>query len=123
MSGPIIPITPRAADAARTTVVTAFNRRELSTILSVYGRRVAAGAWRDYAIGHGRDAAVFAVFRSSGEAPLYRIEKRPALAARQGAYSLHAVDGRILKRGRELKAVLDPLERKWLKLTLRDAAD
>lgn len=89
-----------------------FDRRELSAILTVYGRMVAAGEWRDYAIDALRDAAVFSIFRRAAEHPLYRIEKRPRLAQRQGAYSVIGMDGRILKRGRELGPVLrvfDPM--------------
>jgi len=97
-----------------------FDRRELSAILSVYGRMVAAGEWRDYAIDATREAAVFSVFRRTAEHPIYRIEKRPKLAARQGAYSVVAMDGRILKRGRELPAVLRVLDQKLLKVVAGD---
>jgi len=82
----------------------------LSTILAVYGRKVAAGEWRDYAIDVGRDKAVFSVFRRSSEYPLYRIEKCPRLARKQGAYSVVAPAGLILKRGHELSRVLRVLE-------------
>jgi hypothetical protein len=92
-----------------------FDRRELSDILSVYGRMVAAGEWRDYGISCLRDAAVFSVFRRSAEQPLYRIEKAPQLRARQGQYAVVAMDGRILKRGHDLKAVLRVLERKLIR--------
>jgi hypothetical protein len=86
--------------------VVTFSRRELSEIFSVYGRRVAEGEWRDYAIDMLRDRAVFSVFRRTAEAPLYRIEKNPKLARRQGAYSVVATTGLILKRGHELCRVL-----------------
>jgi len=89
-----------------------FDRRELSTILSVYGRKVAEGEWRDYAIGAGRETATFAVFRRSAEMPLYRIEKRPKLRHRQGPYSVVAATGHILKRGHDLAQVLRVLEPK-----------
>jgi hypothetical protein len=88
-----------------------FDRRELSTILGLYGRMVAAGLWRDYGISMLRDAAIFAVFRHTAEHPLYRIEKRPRLAARQGQYAVVAMDGRVLKRGSDLAHVLRVLER------------
>jgi len=83
-----------------------FDRGELNTLLRVYGRMVAAGEWRDYAIGGSGDAAVFAVFRRASEAPLYRIEKRPALARRQGAWSVIGPGGLIIRRGHELAQVL-----------------
>jgi Protein of unknown function (DUF2794) len=89
-----------------------FDRRELSTILSVYGRKVAEGEWRDYAIGAGRETATFAVFRRSAEMPLYRIEKRPKLRQRQGLYSVVAATGHVLKRGHDLAQVLRVLEPK-----------
>jgi len=83
-----------------------FDRKELDLILRVYGRMVAAGEWRDYAmIGH-KDVAEFAVFRRSGDAPLYRIEKRPALQAKQGQWAVIGEGGVVLKRGRELPQVL-----------------
>ncbi len=93
-----------------------FNRRELSTILSVYGRMVAAGEWRDYAIDHLREVAVFSVFRRASERPIYTIEKNPRLTAKQGAYSVIAMDGRILKRGRDLAQVLRVFDKKLIRL-------
>jgi|SRR5690606_15395502 hypothetical protein len=93
-----------------------FNRAELDAILSVYGRKVAEGEWRDYAMGGSKDVAVFAVFRRTSEIPLYRIEKRPKLARRQGAYSVIAASGQILKRGHELSQVLRIFEKRKLRL-------
>ena len=92
-----------------------FHRRELDAILRIYGRMVGEGEWRDYAIDHLKDKAVFSVFKRSGEMPLFRIEKNPKLAAKQGAYSVVNVDGRILKRGHELPQVLKVFD-KVLKL-------
>lgn len=96
---------------ARPATVT-FDRRELSELLNLYGRMVAAGEWRDYAIDFLKDRAQFSVFRRSSEMPLYRIVKDPALARRQGAYSVVAATGLILKRGSELSRVLKVLDRK-----------
>ena len=79
------------------------------------GRMVAAGEWRDYAIAAMRDLAVFAVFRRTAETPLYRIEKRPRLRAAQGEYAVIGMDGRILKRGHDLPAVLRVLEKKLIR--------
>lgn len=93
-----------------------FDRRELSTILSVYGRNVAAGEWRDYAIGAGREHAIFAVFRRASELPLYRIEKRPKLRHRQGLYAVVGAAGQVLKRGHDLAQVLRILEPKRVQL-------
>jgi hypothetical protein len=97
------------ASGART--VTFFERRELDRLLRLYGRQVADGEWRDYAIDGLRDAAVFSVFRRTSEAPLYRIEKRPALARRQGAWAVVSQAGHILRRGHELEQVLRFFER------------
>jgi hypothetical protein len=83
-----------------------FQRRELDLLLGVYGRMVAAGEWRDYAIDHLRDRAVFSVFRRASEVPVFQIVKNPKLARRQGAYSIVAVNGLVLKRGHELARVL-----------------
>lgn len=83
-----------------------FHRRELDLILRLYGRMVASGAWRDYAIDHLKDRAVFSVFRRTSEVPLYRIEKDPARARRQGAYAVVAGTGAVLKRGHDLAQVL-----------------
>ncbi|HUO12662.1 MAG TPA: DUF2794 domain-containing protein [Caulobacteraceae bacterium] len=85
---------------------TFFERPELDRLLRLYGRMVAEGEWRDYAIDGLKDAAVFSVFRRASEAPLYRIEKRPALARRQGAWSIIGQAGLILRRGHELEQVL-----------------
>ncbi|EJT03517.1 DUF2794 domain-containing protein [Rhizobium sp. CCGE 510] len=92
-----------------------FHRRELDAILWIYGRMVGDGDWRDYAIDHLKDRAVFSVFKRSGEMPLFRIEKNPKLAAKQGAYSVINVHGTILKRGHELNQVLKVFD-KALKL-------
>lgn len=83
-----------------------FNRRELDLILRLYGRMVAEGEWRDYAIDHLRERAVFSVFRRTSEVPLYRFEKNPSRARRQGAFSITAGTGAILKRGHDLAQVL-----------------
>lgn len=91
-----------------------FNRKELDAILRVYGHNVAAGEWRDYAVDFLKEAAIFSVFRRSSEVPLYRIEKRPKLSRRQGAYSVIAATGLILKRGHDLKQVLRVLEKNRL---------
>jgi len=93
-----------------------WDRRELDALLNVYGRRVAAGDWRDYAMSGLKDVAVFSVYRRASEMPLYRIEKRPKLRNRQGAYAVIAASGMILKRGHELKQVLKVLEPKQLSL-------
>src|SRR5471030_467151 len=95
---------------APTTRVT-FDRRELNRILGLYGRMVAAGEWRDYAIDFLKDRAVFSIFRRASEVPIYRIEKNPRLGRRQGAYSVISATGHILRRGHELDRVLGALDR------------
>lgn len=94
----------------------AFDREELSRILDLYGRMVAAGLWRDYAMDLGRDAAIFSCFRRATERPEYRIEKRPALRRKQGQWALVGEGGAVLKRGHELSGVLAPLERKLVRV-------
>jgi len=89
-----------------------FERRELDRLLSLYGRMVAAGEWRDYAIDFLKDRAVFSVFRRSSEVPIYRIEKNPRLARRQGAYSVVSATGLIVRRGHELDRVLRAIDRR-----------
>jgi Protein of unknown function (DUF2794) len=96
-----------SAPASRVT----FNRRELNRILGLYGRKVAAGEWRDYAIDFLRDRAVFSVFRRASEVPIYRIEKSPRLARRQGAYSIVSATGLIVRRGHELDRVLRAIDK------------
>ena len=88
-----------------------FSRRELDRILRLYGRKVAAGEWRDYAIDFLKDRAVFSVFRNACEFPIYRIEKNPRLERRQGAYSVISATGHIVRRGQELDSVLGALDR------------
>ncbi len=109
----LTPFTPLNAQPADLVM---FDRRELSAILTVYGRMVALGEWRDYAIDATRDAAVFSIFRRTAEHPIYRVEKRPRLAQRQSAYAVIAMDGRILKRGRDLGLVLRAFDAKLLKV-------
>src|SRR5207253_8571054 len=88
-----------------------FDRRELNRLFGLYGRKVAAGEWRDYAIDFLKDRAVFSVFRRSSEVPIYRIEKSPRLARRQGAYSIISATGLIVRRGHELDRVLRSIDR------------
>ncbi len=109
-SGILIPFSE--ARRERLDLPVTFNRRELDQILRVYGFMVAAGEWRDYAIDHLKDCAVFSVYRRTSEVPLFRIVKTPALRARQGAYSVVAATGAILKRGHELSRVLGVFDSK-----------
>ncbi len=101
--------------AGKPTEQVAFNRVELGTIMGLYGRMVSAGEWRDYGLSFLNEVAVFSVFRRTAEHPIYRIEKRPKLRLRQGQYSVIGMDGRILKRGSDLKNVLRVLERKLIR--------
>ncbi len=87
-----------------------FERRELDTLMQLYGRRVAAGEWRDYALDGLRESAVFSIFERAAEQPLYRIEKRPVLAKRQGAWAVIGRGGMVLRRGHELADVLKVFE-------------
>lgn len=97
-------------------LIATFDRRELTRILDLYGRMVAAGYWRDYAIGFSPDAATFSAFRRSAERPEIRIEKRPALRWKQGEFALIGEHGQTLKRGQELALVLAPVERRLMRL-------
>jgi hypothetical protein len=94
---------------------TCFDRKELNQILTLYGRMVAAGEWRDYALDFLEEVAVFSIFRHASEMPLFRVEKWPKLRARQGQYGVVAAGGLILKRGHELPQVLKVFDKKLLK--------
>ena len=96
--------------------IATFDRKELSRIFDLYGRMVAAGHWRDYALRIDPDVAVFAAFRRHSERPEIRIEKRPSLRLKQGAFALVSEHGAVLKRGNELGFVLAPLERRLMRL-------
>lgn len=111
MSGIVMPFPNRVAPTQ-----IAFDRLELGRILDLYGRMVAAGHWKDYALGFERDAATFAAFRRAAEHPEFVIEKRPALRSRQGQWALIGEHGAVLKRGHELGPVLAPVERRFMKL-------
>ena len=89
-----------------------FTRQELQTILNVYGRNVAAGNWRDYAIDMGREKAVFSIFRRASEIPIYRVEKNPKLVRKQGAFSVITATGLIMKRGSDLRHVLSVIDKR-----------
>ncbi len=106
-----IPIPLSEARRERYDLPVTFNRRELDQILRVYGMMVAAGEWRDYAIDHLKDQAVFSVFRRTSEVPMFSITKTPKLRNRQGAYSVVSASGQILKRGHELTRVLGVFDR------------
>ena len=104
----------RAAAPAAPAAQVTFSRRELNRILDLYGRKVAAGEWRDYAIDFLKDRAVFSVFRRTSEVPIYRIEKNPKLSRRQGVYSVISATGLIVRRGHELERVLRAIDRSQL---------
>ena len=108
--GDVTPFPPRGSGQ------TVFDRSELTRILDLYGRMVAAGLWRDYAIAMERDVAVFSAFRRATERPEYRIEKRPTLRNRQGMWALIGEAGMVLRRGHELAPILAPVERRLMKL-------
>jgi hypothetical protein len=91
--------------------VVCFDRREFGVLFSLYGRMVAAGEWRDYALTTAKDVAIFAIFRRAAEVPLYRVEKRPELRQRQGIFAVLGQDGRVLRRGHDLAQVLRVLEK------------
>ena len=119
MFGEIDPSEPQAGVAMRQPPAASqvtFNRRELDRILDLYGRKVAAGEWRDYAIDFLKDRAVFSVFRRTSEVPLYRIEKNLKLERRQGAYSVISATGHIVRRGHELERVLRAIDKSQLAL-------
>ncbi|MEZ5910833.1 MAG: DUF2794 domain-containing protein [Paracoccaceae bacterium] len=101
--------------ATRLAEQVSFDRRELGVILGLYGRMVAAGEWRDYGISCLREVAVFSIFRRTAEHPIYRIEKRPRLRARQGMFAVIGMDGQVLRRGHDLATVLRVLERKLIR--------
>jgi hypothetical protein len=121
-AGEIDPSEPQAGMAMRKPPAASqvtFSRRELNRILDLYGRKVAAGEWRDYAIEFLRDRAVFSVFRRTSEMPLYRIEKNPKLHLKPGAYSVISATGHILRRGHELDRVLRAIDKSQLALVAR----
>lgn len=108
MQSPMQPFAPQPDRVA-------FDRKELASILSIYGRMVAAGEWRDYAMAFLSDVAVFSIFRHAAETPIFRVEKRPKLRGAQGMYAVIAMDGRILKRGQDLAQVLRVFDRKMIR--------
>jgi len=115
MSGDIDPSESRGLERSTAQVPpqsVTFNRVELNRILNLYGRMVADGEWRDYAIDFLKDRAVFSIFRRASEVPIYRIEKDPRLARKQGVYSVIAANGQILRRGHDLERVLLVIDRK-----------
>ena len=115
VSGEADPSENRAAERGAAAVAAqgrvTFNRFELNRILNLYGRMVADGEWRDYAIDFLKDRAVFSIFRRTSEMPIYRIEKNPKLARRQGAFSVISATGLIVRRGHELDRVLRAIDK------------
>lgn len=117
VSADILPFQSGSSEQASTSATSPkfsevhFQRNELDAILWLYGRMVAKGEWRDYAIDATREKAVFSIFRRTSEMPLYRIEKTPKLARKQGIYSVVGQGGLIMKRGHDLKQVLKVLDK------------
>ena len=110
-----VQISPPLPFRARYPEQVAFDRRELGLILTLYGRMVAAGEWRDYGISCLSEVAVFSIFRRTAENPLYRIEKRPKLRAKPGLYALIGLEGQVLRRGADLATVLRGLQHKLIR--------
>lgn len=111
-AGQVVDFPARAPSGGRPAQQVSFDRRELQLILNLYGRKVAAGEWRDYALDFLRERALFSIYRRNSERPLFVVEKNPRLRGRQGQYMVLSQDGRILKRGHDLPAVLRVLEPK-----------
>ncbi|MEQ8446803.1 MAG: DUF2794 domain-containing protein [Pelagibacterium sp.] len=107
--GDVFPFSPTRS-TSRPVPIVSFDRKELALILNVYGRKVAAGEWRDYALDFGRERAMFSIYQRTSERPLFVVEKNPKLARRQGQYMVVGGDGRVLKRGHELSSVLRVLD-------------
>jgi hypothetical protein len=103
---------PSVAASATAGHLVGFDRRELQAIFNLYGRMVADGVWRDYAMDFLPTRAIFSIFRHHGEAAYYRIVKEPKSARKQGAYSIVLQTGLILKRGPELPRLLTALEKR-----------
>lgn len=114
--GTVVPFPNTRAPSLGVPAQVGFERAELQRILDLYGRMVAAGEWRDYAMDFTRDVAAFCAFRRTAEVPQMRLEKRPAMRGRQGMWALFGEQGQVLKRGHELAGVLAPLERRLLKV-------
>ncbi|WP_430913363.1 DUF2794 domain-containing protein [Methylobacterium sp. sgz302541] len=113
-AGSVVPFpgpSPTPQSGSQGAAQIAFDRQELRTIFNLYGRMVAEGEWRDYALDFRRDKAVFSIYRRTSEMPLYRVEKDPKLARRQGAYAVVAATGLVMKRGTDLARVLSVLEK------------
>ena len=108
-------VTPLPRPLAMQPEKVAFHRLELGQIMTLYGRMVAAGEWRDYGMSFLNDVAIFSIFRRAAEHPIYRIEKRPKLATKQQQYAVIGMDGRILKRGSDLRQVLRVLDKKLIR--------
>lgn len=115
-TGPIIILSSATSSNRKRSGLVSFNKQELNAILRYYGQMVAAGKWRDYAINHLNDRAVFSIFRHSAEMPLFRIEKHPGYASYQGIYSVIAKNGHILKRGHNLRQTLCVFDRHLMKI-------
>jgi hypothetical protein len=111
-SGQLVSFPTTPSTAVKPIPTVSFDRRELGLILDLYGRKVAAGEWRDYALDFLRERAMFSIYRRNSERPLYIVEKNPRLRNRQGQYTVIAQDGRVIKRGHELATVLRVLEPK-----------
>ena len=114
LPGSVVPF-PAAQAAGRGPLQVCFERAELSRIMDLYGRMVAAGQWRDYAMDFTREVAVFDAFRRAAERPQMRVEKRPSLRSKQGMWTLFGEHGQVLKRGHDLANVLAPMERRLVK--------
>jgi len=116
MSSNVTPFPRSSSGLPGAALQTGFERLELSRIMDLYGRMVAAGQWKDYAIDLKRDVAIFSAFRRTAERPEFRIEKRPELRHRQGMWALIGESGAVLRRGQELAGVLAPVERRLMKV-------
>lgn len=106
----VLPAVPAQGSAARIPAIVSFDRKELATLLNVYGRRVASGEWRDYAMDMLKDRALFSIYRRTSERPQFVVEKNPKLRHRQGMYVVTNHEGRVLRRGHDLEKVLRVLE-------------
>lgn len=97
----------------------AFQRPEIKILMDIYGKMVSSGLWKDYAMDHGPKLAYFSIFKKSGDNAIYMVEKDPKKSSKQGTYALKDQTGHVLKRGNDLRLVLDSLYKQHQKIEMK----
>ena len=107
---------PNNYNLAPDSQITTFNKNELNLILSIYGRNVAQGIWKDYAIDHAKDFAIFSIYRNTFEKVFLSIKKNSSKFKKQRKFALYDANQKKIKDSDILTDIINQLRNKKIRV-------